>query len=299
MTDVTRILNAIEQGNEKAADRLLPLVYEELWLVGLIQKLKAELTEAKVWLAKNYEYSQPKYDGEKFDKAFRKAMKKAREAKGQIDYDKLPKVTDFVKEPAQPGLAHAAYMHWFSHLRTVGELTERLIFNFELSDKEKTKVVVSRVRFAFKRLVSSLEGVEDEPTELVSAQRDIDQYFECLDTTQEYFNKTDGDTKAEAIKNRVPWDENDPNFIENKKAIEQAHKVGNEHEIDELKKMNYDPLKKLLRRHDCTIKYMSCKRPRPHGKVNREDWSRYLQSEIQRARDIENAVERETLKRIS
>ncbi len=30
MTDVTRILNAIEQGDGKAADELLPLVYEEL-----------------------------------------------------------------------------------------------------------------------------------------------------------------------------------------------------------------------------------------------------------------------------
>jgi RNA polymerase sigma factor (TIGR02999 family) len=30
MSDVTRILNAIEQGEEKAADMLLPLVYEEL-----------------------------------------------------------------------------------------------------------------------------------------------------------------------------------------------------------------------------------------------------------------------------
>ena len=30
MTDVTRILNAIEQGDAKAADKLLPLVYEEL-----------------------------------------------------------------------------------------------------------------------------------------------------------------------------------------------------------------------------------------------------------------------------
>ena len=29
MTDVTRILNAIEQGDAKAADELLPLVYEE------------------------------------------------------------------------------------------------------------------------------------------------------------------------------------------------------------------------------------------------------------------------------
>jgi len=30
MSDVTRILNEIEHGNQKAADRLLPLVYEEL-----------------------------------------------------------------------------------------------------------------------------------------------------------------------------------------------------------------------------------------------------------------------------
>lgn len=30
MTDVTSILNAIEQGNDKAVDELLPLVYEEL-----------------------------------------------------------------------------------------------------------------------------------------------------------------------------------------------------------------------------------------------------------------------------
>jgi RNA polymerase sigma factor (TIGR02999 family) len=30
MNDVTRILNAIEQGDERAADKLLPLVYEEL-----------------------------------------------------------------------------------------------------------------------------------------------------------------------------------------------------------------------------------------------------------------------------
>ena len=30
ITDVTRILNAIEQGDEKATDILLPLVYEKL-----------------------------------------------------------------------------------------------------------------------------------------------------------------------------------------------------------------------------------------------------------------------------
>ncbi len=34
MSDVTRILNAIEQGDKRAADKLLPLVYEELRLLA-------------------------------------------------------------------------------------------------------------------------------------------------------------------------------------------------------------------------------------------------------------------------
>jgi len=41
MTDVTRILNAIEQGDERAADQLLPLVYEELRVLA-VQKLSKE-----------------------------------------------------------------------------------------------------------------------------------------------------------------------------------------------------------------------------------------------------------------
>jgi RNA polymerase sigma factor (TIGR02999 family) len=41
MNDVTQILNAIEQGNTKAADELLPLVYEELRLLAA-QKLSQE-----------------------------------------------------------------------------------------------------------------------------------------------------------------------------------------------------------------------------------------------------------------
>ena len=42
MADVTRILSAIEQGDVKAADELLPLVYEELRLLAA-QKLSHEL----------------------------------------------------------------------------------------------------------------------------------------------------------------------------------------------------------------------------------------------------------------
>jgi len=41
MTDVTRILNAIEQGDELAADKLLPLVYAELRLLAA-QKMGQE-----------------------------------------------------------------------------------------------------------------------------------------------------------------------------------------------------------------------------------------------------------------
>ena len=41
MTDVTRILNAIERGDARATDELLPLVYEELRLLAA-QKLSRE-----------------------------------------------------------------------------------------------------------------------------------------------------------------------------------------------------------------------------------------------------------------
>ena len=41
MTDVTRILNAIEQGDTKATEKLLPLVYEELRLLAA-QKMSQE-----------------------------------------------------------------------------------------------------------------------------------------------------------------------------------------------------------------------------------------------------------------
>lgn len=41
MTDVTRILNAIEKGDTRAADKLLPLVYDELRLLAA-QKLAQE-----------------------------------------------------------------------------------------------------------------------------------------------------------------------------------------------------------------------------------------------------------------
>jgi RNA polymerase sigma factor (TIGR02999 family) len=43
MSDVTRILNAIEEGDAKAADKLLPMVYEELRRLAA-QKMSKELS---------------------------------------------------------------------------------------------------------------------------------------------------------------------------------------------------------------------------------------------------------------
>ena len=41
MTDVTRILNAIEKGDPQATEKLLPLVYEELRILAA-QKMAQE-----------------------------------------------------------------------------------------------------------------------------------------------------------------------------------------------------------------------------------------------------------------
>ncbi len=95
--------------------------------------------------------------------------------------------------------------------------------------------------------------------------------------------------------NKVPWDERDPNFYRNKKAIEEANKLGNEHDIDELKNIDYDKLKKLLRKPACKIKYMSVKSPRPRGKVNKIDWREYLKNQIKQTQRIENAVDQKVL----
>lgn len=70
MSDVTRILNSIEQGNPQAADELLPLVYEELRKLAAArmaqeapgQTLQATALVHEVWLRLTGKESQ-KWDG--------------------------------------------------------------------------------------------------------------------------------------------------------------------------------------------------------------------------------------------
>jgi len=57
MSDVTRILNAIEQGDVKAADELLPLVYEELRLLAarkMAQELPGQTLQATALVHEAY-----------------------------------------------------------------------------------------------------------------------------------------------------------------------------------------------------------------------------------------------------
>jgi hypothetical protein len=42
MSDVTRILNRVEQGDEKAAGELLPLVYKELLKLAVVRMANAK-----------------------------------------------------------------------------------------------------------------------------------------------------------------------------------------------------------------------------------------------------------------
>ena len=100
--------------------------------------------------------------------------------------------------------------------------------------------------------------------------------------------------------NKVSWDEDDPNFYENKKAIAEAVKVGHEHEINELVNLDndYGKLRKLLRKPACTIKYMSVKSPRPRGRVDKIGWRKYLKNQIKQALKTEEAAEQKVRERM-
>ena len=91
--------------------------------------------------------------------------------------------------------------------------------------------------------------------------------------------------------NKVPWNEKDDNFYENKEAVKEAQKAGCDECIGKLKNFDYDKLRKLLRKTGCKIRYMSRKSP-PRGRVHKKDWRAYIKSQIEQLKAIENAFER-------
>ena len=102
---------------------------------------------------------------------------------------------------------------------------------------------------------------------------------------------------SDVNENKVEWDAEDINYYPNKEAVDEANTVGQKYDIDNLKHLHYDNLKKMLRQPGCTIKYMSRISP-PRGKVHKQDWQKYLKAQIDQAKRIENGVEREVRKRL-
>jgi len=159
-------------------------------VVGQIEALKSELSEVKVWLRKNYEYTQPKYDIE--------ALRKVNSKKPIDEQAKEAQVS-----PPQLGLAAAARCCWIAGLQKVADLTELLIYRVELSGEDSSCAAVSALRFAFKRLIKSAEGTEAEPTKLVLMQRDADRLLALLETTRGHFAQTPKDNaRAQAKKTK-------------------------------------------------------------------------------------------------
>jgi len=97
--------------------------------------------------------------------------------------------------------------------------------------------------------------------------------------------------QAEGASNKVRWDDKDRAFYSKKEAIESAHKVGREHEIDDLKSLDYDGLKNILRRSYCSVKHMSRTAP-AKGKVHKEDWYNYLKAQVAAKKSAEAAAEK-------
>jgi hypothetical protein len=93
----------------------------------------------------------------------------------------------------------------------------------------------------------------------------------------------------------VPWDDKDPAYYANKEAICDAQKIGVDNEIDDLKYLDYQHLKKMLRSPQNTIRYMSkpaAQHERPHGKVHKADFQAYLQRSIGEKERLEHFVEK-------
>lgn len=162
-------------------------------------------------------------------------------------------------------------------------------------DELRMKTYISRAMFILGDIIRSRR-----PTETCAG--DLRRLSDRIEKLLGPVDPVNGDgTSVEKIRtngNRVPWDEKDPNFYENKKAVDEAVKVGHEHDVEELKNLDFDKLRKLLRKPACTIKYMSVKSPRPRGRINKIEWRKYLKNQIKQALKTEEAAEQKVRERM-
>lgn len=97
---------------------------------------------------------------------------------------------------------------------------------------------------------------------------------------------------AATTTNRVEWNDADPDYMPKREAVEWAVKAGRDHDVEELRAMDYGRLRNLLTRKQCEIRYMVTPSKPPRGKVHRADWESYIRRVVREHEQIEDIVEK-------
>jgi len=141
MTDVTRILSAIEQGEPQAAERLLPLVYDELRKLAahrLSQEKPGQTLQATALVHEAYVRQVDQDQAQRWDgrghffaaaaEAMRRILVKAARHKArQKRGGGLPRVFEIFRQP-RPQTSHGLnFMPRIRRLSVLGESSSRII----------------------------------------------------------------------------------------------------------------------------------------------------------------------------
>jgi len=92
--------------------------------------------------------------------------------------------------------------------------------------------------------------------------------------------------------NRVEWNDADPDYIAKREAVELAVRAGRDHDVEELRTMDYGRMRNLLRGRKCEIRYMVTQSKPARGKVHRADWESYIRGVVREHEQMEGAVEK-------
>lgn len=92
--------------------------------------------------------------------------------------------------------------------------------------------------------------------------------------------------------NRVEWNDADPDYIAKREAVELAVRAGRDHDVEELRAMDYGRMRNLLRGRKCEIRYMVTQSKPARGKVHRADWESYIRGVVREHEQIEGIVEK-------
>jgi hypothetical protein len=92
--------------------------------------------------------------------------------------------------------------------------------------------------------------------------------------------------------NRVEWNDADPDYMPKREALELAVKAGRDHDVEELRAMDYGRMRNVLRGRSCGIHYMVTPSKPPRGKVHLADWESYIRRVVREHEQMEGTVEK-------